>query len=262
MSSSRPDYYNHRSFKSIDDTETKSNEIDQVLRQKLDESIFLEEVVDKSEENFLAKKLQPKTTSIYTNVVHETLFATRKLSNIFVHASIQATKRCAYHETLKEKCSNTLECVRQAAMSLDQAKGLNANFLKYLGENLTKHVKANIELKHVDEGFTFESIKKTAILTFFEGIDVMTRGFLSSHGIEFNSNEPKSPYRLLKNSLHKLLGVDVDIKGVKTKQDLLDELKIYSLAFVISPMTNCEDILGNILNSKNDSKIFIVFSSD
>jgi hypothetical protein len=152
--------------------------------------------------------------------------------------------------------------VRQAAMSLDQAKGLNANFLKYLEENLTKHVKANIELIHVDEGFKFDSIKNTVILTFFEGIDVKTRGFLSSHGIEFNSNEPKSPYRLLKNSLHKLLGVDVDIKGVKTKQDLLDELKIYSLAFVISPMTNCEEIRGNNLDSKNDSKMFIVFSSD
>ena len=130
---------------------------------------------------------------------------------------------------------------------------------KYLEENLTKHVHANIKLKHVDEGFKFDrDIKNTAIITLYEGIDVKTRGFLSSHGIEFNSNEPRSSYRRLKNSLYKLLGVNVDIKSVETKQDLLDELKIYSLAFVISPMNNCEDILSYFLQSKNDSKIFIV----
>ena len=110
-------YYNLRSFKSVDETETKSNEIEQFFRPKIDENTFLEEILDKSDENFIAKKPHTTTASLYTNVVDGTLFATQKLSNICVHASIQSTKRCAYHETLKEKCSNALECVRQPAMS-------------------------------------------------------------------------------------------------------------------------------------------------
>ena len=90
-------------------------------------------------------------------------------------------------------------------------------------------------------------LKNAAILTYFE--NWKDKGYLSSHGIEFSSNQPTNPYRLLKNTLVKL-NFDAVTKEVEREDVLIQEILNSSIAFVMSPVNNCKDILKKVRDSQ------------
>ena len=272
MTSSSANHFNLQNSKSIDETQTKSVEIDDALNSKAKENDFLSNllITEQKDDHLEKRQTITKPSNANFSLVDSSFFNTQtplprpEYVNL-LHVSVKTTNRGAYFKTLVEKCSNILECVRQVDVLLNQSNGdLNEMFRKSLE-------KFNVKQKRVSEEVSYlKTISRAAILTWYDGIDIYTRGYLSKYDIEFNSNEPKSPYRLLKDSLQRFKSqqFQVDIKKAESKQTLLNEIRQLecSLAIIVSPINNCVGIVDEIFNETSNSnrrpQMILIFSSD